>query len=75
MQKCMPWFILGQKPQYGMNTKETKLCYEIARLSKTNGLCLIRGAKESHPKIMERQEKIEKLTDELICLGLDQYEE
>ena len=56
-----------------MNTKETKLCYEIARLSKTNELCLIRGAEESHPKITERQEKIEELTDKLLCLGLDQY--
>jgi len=53
-----------------MNTKEAKLCYEIALLR--SGYCSYRTNPE---KAKQMEDKIEKLTDELICLGLDQYEE
>ena len=59
-----------------MNTKETKLCYEIALLNRQHSINVARGINEQNPeKAKQREEKIEKLTDELICLGLDQYEE
>tara|TARA_R100000687_G_scaffold545_1_gene1062 strand:+ start:149 stop:343 length:195 start_codon:yes stop_codon:yes gene_type:complete len=64
-----------------MNTKEAKLCYEIALLSKRQAINAGRGIDEKFPEkarlveSLSLEEKIEKLTDELICLGLDQYEE
>ena len=58
-----------------MNTKEAKLCYEIALLNRQHSINVARGIKEVNSSHKQREEKIEKLTDELICLGLDQYEE
>ena len=59
-----------------MNQTEAKLCYEIALLNKQQAINAGRGIDEKFPeKAKQREEKIEKLTDELICLGLDQYEE
>ena len=59
-----------------MNTKEAKLCYEIVLLYKQQTINESRGIDKKFPeKARIRQRTIDKLTDRLLCLGLDQYEE
>jgi len=59
-----------------MNQIEAKLCYEIVGLYKQQAFNEIRGIDKKFPEDTKiRQKIIEKLTDRLLCLGLDQYEE